>query len=658
MNEIKINVSFEKRTLSMEGVSLVSGDYNSTKLSFIFDKEYEGRKVFELAKPDTDEAVFVKEIENNEIILVAYDENGNEASIFSEVGKYPFEISLYGEDSKLTSMNGKLRVSKEMVKIGDKVVEVYLPIFDKLMQDVSTSINELKAAENAIQEAETARKEEEESRILAEKSRAEAEKNRVTAETKRAENETARANAEKSRAEAETKRVEEEKKRDTAEKTRSENETTRQTNETAREEAETTRNTNESTRIANEIIRQEKFRMIDNTLKSMTVEGSNIHVSDSADWFAKVGVFGKSEQETNETMPSFEFPSPVKSVTGDIEVEVCNKNFLDLQKYPLSTSNSIYNGGTINIVDGNLIVDATNATGAVTARSSSRSMAEGRTKLKAGTYYFHVATNGCYESDTTKNVQINRGLRTLTEDYYISQWYLGVSAGTKVEQIAQIEKDTETTDYTPHQSQTYPLHINKELNGDETVRDRIVKRNGKWCYEFNWGKLILDGTNYDFSIRSDISNNNTYHYRLTSTGTVYDNMKSQTEVYCNYLKCENSANDYEHIRYVGTTDGYKIQLVLDKTIYPTVDVLKTKLQELYNEGTPLYVVYQLAEPIYEETTDETLISQLDAIEEKAKTYKTVTNISSDAHLEVVYKKDLQTQVDTVLGDIETVLGGV
>ena len=94
-------------------------------------------------------------------------------------------------------------------------------------------------------------------------------------------------------------------------------------------------------------------------------------------------------------------------------------------------------------------------------------------------------------------------------------------------------------------------------------------------------------------------------------------------------------------------NGYRIQPVLDKTIFTSVDVLKTKLQELYNVGAPLYIIYQLAEPIYEEIIDETLISQLDAIEEKVKTYQTVTNITSDAHLEVTYKKDLQTQINEI-----------
>ena len=168
MNEIKVNVSFEKRVLNTEGINAVTGDYNSTKIIFEFDKEYEGRKVFEIAKPyDKDEAgqaIFVKEIENNEVTLVAYDENGKEVSIFSVEGRHPFEISLYNGNSKLTSMYGILGVSKEAVKLGYEVVERYIPIFDDLMNKANTIIDNLEASEKDIQEAETTRNENETAR--------------------------------------------------------------------------------------------------------------------------------------------------------------------------------------------------------------------------------------------------------------------------------------------------------------------------------------------------------------------------------------------------------------------------------------------------------------------------------------------------------------
>lgn len=139
MNEIKVSVNFKNKTISMIGENLTSGDYNSTKMCFEFDKQ-EGIKIFEMNDPHG-QLVFSKEIQNNEIIL-AREDNDEFSSIFNEKGKYVYEISLYDGDSKLTSASSYLLVDEEMVKITDEVVEPYLPVFDDLMSDISTAITE------------------------------------------------------------------------------------------------------------------------------------------------------------------------------------------------------------------------------------------------------------------------------------------------------------------------------------------------------------------------------------------------------------------------------------------------------------------------------------------------------------------------------------
>jgi hypothetical protein len=107
---------------------------------FTFDRE-DGTKIFEMKSP-SEQLVMVQEIENNEIILYGEDENENIASIFSEDGYYIFEISLYENDSKLTSASGKIKVKPEQVVIDGEVVEAYLPVFDQLLSEVSTALTE------------------------------------------------------------------------------------------------------------------------------------------------------------------------------------------------------------------------------------------------------------------------------------------------------------------------------------------------------------------------------------------------------------------------------------------------------------------------------------------------------------------------------------
>ena len=182
MNEIKLKVNFGKRTIARTGTSLTTGDYNSTKIIFEFDRE-DGRKVFEMINPNN-ELVFCDEIVNNEVILVGqaevttihndvtytkyiddqedvywydketetiYDDEFTEAtgitlddltivtedaSLFTMPGRYVFEISLYVDDSKLTSKSDYLDVKEEQVVIDGNMASFYLPIFDRIFNEL------------------------------------------------------------------------------------------------------------------------------------------------------------------------------------------------------------------------------------------------------------------------------------------------------------------------------------------------------------------------------------------------------------------------------------------------------------------------------------------------------------------------------------------
>ena len=113
MNEIKISVNFEKGLCVTNGINLITGDYNSTKLVFEFDKE-DGTKTFKMANPNGD-LVLEKEIVDNELILVGQDENENDISLFATSGDYPFEITLVNDDDLLTSASNILSVKQSVI---------------------------------------------------------------------------------------------------------------------------------------------------------------------------------------------------------------------------------------------------------------------------------------------------------------------------------------------------------------------------------------------------------------------------------------------------------------------------------------------------------------------------------------------------------------
>lgn len=185
MNVVSVKINFEKRTCKVKGVELTEGDYNSTKMLFEFDKE-DGTKIFEMANPSGN-LVYLGEIIDNEIILVGkadvtiehnnktyikyvydnnvywydkeseklYDDNWQEllefdlsdytkqtkdASLFTEEGNYIFEVSLYENDSKLTSASGKLKVLPEQINIDGEIVDSYFPVFDELIGDINEAI--------------------------------------------------------------------------------------------------------------------------------------------------------------------------------------------------------------------------------------------------------------------------------------------------------------------------------------------------------------------------------------------------------------------------------------------------------------------------------------------------------------------------------------
>ena len=157
MNEIKIIVKFKEHECYFEDEkdikSLISGDYNSTKLVFDFDIE-NGTKVFEM-KNENNEIVYASEIDNNELILVGKDENDNNCTLFNTKGTYAFEITLYGNDSKLTSACGTFSVQPEEVVISDNVAESHLPIFDEMINNLEDALDEVETIDIDVEKVDS-----------------------------------------------------------------------------------------------------------------------------------------------------------------------------------------------------------------------------------------------------------------------------------------------------------------------------------------------------------------------------------------------------------------------------------------------------------------------------------------------------------------------
>ena len=153
--DVRVQVSFSKHTISVKKDSgVVEGDYNTTKLLFDFEEDVSGQRiVLEMSNPKG-ELIFAKELSGNELILAGEDSSGNACSIFTLGGLHPFELVLYGDNSKLTSATGWLPVNKRNVrKDSGAGVEFYLPLFEDLLRKTNSLLFGYEEIERMIDES-------------------------------------------------------------------------------------------------------------------------------------------------------------------------------------------------------------------------------------------------------------------------------------------------------------------------------------------------------------------------------------------------------------------------------------------------------------------------------------------------------------------------
>lgn len=130
--EYYIKVNFEENMIETNLKKLVQNDYNSTKIKFEFDIEYD-RAVFEIKYPDGSTMQML--IKDNELVLPR--------GILYQVGDYEYEISVYNEYNKLTNYKTKsFEVREELVKDSEDIVnDDRYPILSDLIDDVTKIIN-------------------------------------------------------------------------------------------------------------------------------------------------------------------------------------------------------------------------------------------------------------------------------------------------------------------------------------------------------------------------------------------------------------------------------------------------------------------------------------------------------------------------------------
>lgn len=137
MNTYNFDVNFTTGRIYAPDFILVVNDHNSTLFKFTFDQT--GRYVFKLLYPDG--TIYVQDITDNQLKLTK--------GVLNQEGNYKFEISLYGEDNRLTTARIKeFPVRLELVSTDEPLqADDRLPILDNLIEETNKVVEAAKNGE-------------------------------------------------------------------------------------------------------------------------------------------------------------------------------------------------------------------------------------------------------------------------------------------------------------------------------------------------------------------------------------------------------------------------------------------------------------------------------------------------------------------------------
>lgn len=220
---------------------------------------------------------------------------------------------------------------------------------------------------------------------------------------------------------------------------------------------------------------------------------------------------------------------------------------------------------------------------------------------------------------------------TATEDGFIAVTFLWNEVGQGSElNTMQIEKDTTSSPYVPHQEQNYTITLpnGMEMASNPTgiTRDEIVGTYNNWKINRKIGKVVLNGSE-NLNFNASLTNVNRFNIIING----FKNILSSSSGYCNQLPILNSFDgDSEHI-YIYNNNCF---IFYNKNRCADVNELKTYLN---NNNLILYGT--LATSIEEPITDTTLINQLNMIYKRAQSYneKTYITINNNTDLPIKLK---------------------
>ena len=242
-------------------------------------------------------------------------------------------------------------------------------------------------------------------------------------------------------------------------------------------------------------------------------------------------------------------------------------------------------------------------------------------------------TTGTYNNDIK-----SEGFMFANDEYITSIFVYTTGATSNLTIDVQVSIADE--DFIEHEGDEYVLPIQKPFYKIGEYADKFVKQDGKWYEQHNIKELIFTG-NENWSKSTAINAINRFTLIITD---LLNGMPETVDTFSNSFKAIKYSDAQSQLGITHNSQLLIINHSFSENETITLEQFKTKLQNLYNAGTPVKMYYILATPELIECTEE----QTQILEQIIKdgTYKEVTHFYTTEDLkptmQVKYYKDLET----------------
>ena len=349
---------------------------------------------------------------------------------------------------------------------------------------------------------------------------------------------------------------------------------------------------------------------------------------------------------------------------GSIELKLCNKNILNIEKDSSIESNGLeittdeygtltFNGTTMANLYVSLDLKYIGTLGANIEQK----------KFKKGTYVFSsenltdiIDINlSAYIRQTAAGGEViqysslyrpfgakSKNAKFKLEEDVEAVAYLWIASGIKFDNAKikfQIELGETATDIVAHEEQNYIIPVQQRMFSG----DKFVKLDGQWKEMHTMGTVY--SKDVSVGVGDATSGVDGFYRYSVNLGQLGRKGGSYIKILSNYFKYADSRwKTNEGI--CGWENGQIFCIGTYNKNFDTAEKLKTFLTENNVE-----IAYELAKPIYLDCTDEQIVV-LDKIEQEAKTYEEVTNIYTEDEVGAIIKTNTAVDLKTVINNIQ------